>query len=74
MAGLGLTVYYLLVNSAGLRAGLGLPPGSLWWGILPVAGGVFGVPAGLLATLLVSRFTSQRQLATVPDAQPASLW
>ena len=54
LAGLGITVYYLLVNSQALRSALGLPPGQLWWGILPVAGGVFGVAVGLVTTVLVS--------------------
>jgi len=33
---------------------LGLSSGGLWWGIAPVSAGVFGVPAGVLATFLAS--------------------
>ncbi|MDD0838589.1 VC_2705 family sodium/solute symporter [Curvibacter sp. HBC61] len=55
LAGLGVTVYYLLSNSPTLRALLGLPPGpSLWLGIQPVSAGVFGVPVGLAVTWLIS--------------------
>ena len=55
LAGLGVTSYYLLVNAPGLRALLGLAPGhSLWMGIEPISAGVFGVPVGLIATVLVS--------------------
>ncbi len=70
LAGLGVTVYYLMVNSTALRSALGLPPGQLWWGILPVAGGVFGVAVGVLTTVLVS-LVDRRGSTVVPP--PASL-
>jgi len=57
-AGLGLTVYYMVSAHAGMRAALGVPGAAqLWWGIQPVAAGVFGIPAGLLVTVLVSLLT-----------------
>ena len=54
LAGLGVTLYYMLSNLPALR---GVLPGSelgLWWGIQPVCAGVFGVPAGLVVTVLIS--------------------
>ncbi len=54
-AGLGVTLYYMAVNAPAVRALLGLSGRSgLWWDILPVASGVFGVAAGLAVTVLVS--------------------
>ncbi|GAB3364685.1 VC_2705 family sodium/solute symporter [Giesbergeria giesbergeri] len=59
MAGLGVAAYYMLSNVAAVRAALPnlLLGDGLWWGILPISAGVFGVPAGLLMTVLVSRWT-----------------
>jgi len=55
LAGLGLTVYYMVANAASFRAAFGLAgPGPQWFGILPMCAGVFGVAAGLAATLLAS--------------------
>ncbi|MFT4195446.1 VC_2705 family sodium/solute symporter [Ottowia sp.] len=54
LAGVGVTVLYMLLASPGLRAGWGLPPGGLWWGIHPVSAGFFGVPTGFAAIVLVS--------------------
>lgn len=57
-AGLGVTAYYMVSSHAGLRAMLGVPGApELWWGIQPIAAGVFGIPAGLLASVLVSLST-----------------
>jgi cation/acetate symporter len=55
LAGLGITVYYMLANSPALRGTLsvaGDPP--LWFGIQPISGGVFGVGLGVLVTVGVS--------------------
>jgi cation/acetate symporter len=44
----------MLSNLPAMR---GVLPGSalgLWWGIQPVCAGVFGVPAGLVVTVLIS--------------------
>lgn len=55
LAGLGTTIYYMLVNTPGFRAFLGLPPGQhLWFAIQPLSAGVFGVPVGLAVTWGVS--------------------
>lgn len=62
LAGLGVTVYYMMVNAPGVRAFLGLPPGQdLWFGIQPLSAAVFGVPAGLAVTWIVSLLVRRRQ-------------
>ncbi|MBA3059584.1 MAG: DUF4212 domain-containing protein [Rhodoferax sp.] len=54
IAGLGLTLYYMAVNTASLRSALGLSGTGLWFDIQPVSAGVFGVLAGFVVTVLVS--------------------
>ena len=54
LVGLGITIYYMLASAPWLRAALYLPPAQLWWGILPVAGGVFGVLTGVVVTVAFS--------------------
>jgi len=62
LTGLGVTLYYMLSNLPILREALGLgPAGALWWGIQPVSAGVFGVPAGFLATLVISALTWDKE-------------
>jgi len=56
--GLGLTVFYMVGAHAGLRSMFGVPGApELWWGIQPIAAGVFGIPAGMLTMVLVSLLT-----------------
>ncbi len=58
IGGLGVTLYYLIRNEAWLRGLFGVKvPVDLWWGILPVSAGVFGVPLGFAACVLVSVLT-----------------
>lgn len=60
LTGLGVTVYYMLINGPPVRAALGLQPGyELWFGILPVSAGVFGVPLGLFSAWIVSMATQR---------------
>ncbi|HWI80645.1 VC_2705 family sodium/solute symporter [Ramlibacter sp.] len=55
LTGLGVAVYYMLANAVSVRAFLGLEPDhALWFGIQPLAAGVFGFPAGFAAAVLVS--------------------
>ncbi len=54
LVGLGVTVYYMVVNIAAVRSALHLQGSGLWFGIQPISAGVFGVPAGLLVVWLVS--------------------
>lgn len=58
LAGLGITLYYMLVNTAAVRALVGMAPGAdLWFGILPVSAGVFGVALGSVVAVVVSLLT-----------------
>jgi len=64
LSGLGLTLYYMLVNLPSVRVFFGLRGSGLWFDIEPISAGVFGVTAGVLVTLLVSIFTqSHKRLA-----------
>jgi cation/acetate symporter len=57
LVGLGLTLYYMAINSQVVRTTLGLHGSGLWFGIEPIAAGVFGVGAGVLVTLAASLLT-----------------
>lgn len=57
LAGLGVTLYYMAVNAASVRAALGLKGSGLWFGIQPISSGIFGVLAGVVVTLLLSLLT-----------------
>jgi len=57
LSGLGLTLYYMLVNVPVVRAYFGLYGSGLWFDIEPISAGVFGVAAGVVVTLLVSFVT-----------------
>lgn len=61
LAGLGVTLYYLVVNLAAVREALQLGGDGLWWGVQPVSAGVFGVAAGLFVTLFVSLVTREAE-------------
>ena len=64
LAGLGITLYYMVVNTPSLRAAaLDQPtPAQLWWGIQPTLAAVFGVPVGVLVTWVVSLCTQPAQV------------
>jgi cation/acetate symporter len=50
----------MLVNAGPVRAFFAMGAGAdLWFGILPISAGVFGVPTGFVVTWLVS-LTGQR--------------
>nr|WP_315136013.1 VC_2705 family sodium/solute symporter [uncultured Limnohabitans sp.] len=74
LAGLGLTLYYMVVNAPGFRHFWGLDPSAgLWFGIQPLSAGVFGVPAGLLVMVLLTlllptRWVVPRTQLVVPDS------
>jgi cation/acetate symporter len=58
VAGLGITVFYMVTNQPWLRGIFGVTsPIDLWFGILPISAGVFGVPVGFAVILLVSLIT-----------------
>lgn len=54
LTGLSVTAYYMVINQAGVRRYLDLAGDGLWLGIQPVSAGLFGVCAGLLATVALS--------------------
>ena len=62
-AGLGITVYYMITTQPWMRGIFGVTsPVELWWGILPISAGVFGVPLGFAVIIIVSLLTpSPRQ-------------
>ena len=58
--GLSVCVGYLLINQASVQRAMGMQTGTLqtrWFDIDPVAAGIFGVPTGLLALIVVSLLT-----------------
>jgi cation/acetate symporter len=60
IAGLGVTMYYMIMNQPWLRGLFGVTqPVDLWFGILPISAGLFGVPIGFAVIILVSLYTGQ---------------
>jgi cation/acetate symporter len=58
VAGVGITLYYMATTQTWLREVFGvIGPVELWWGIQPIAAGVFGVPLGLVVLVVVSWVT-----------------
>ena len=74
LSGLGVTLYYMAVNTHSLRAVLHLEPSisGLWWGIQPISAGVWGVPAGFVVIWLGSLIwpDTQDALALRPEVNP----
>ncbi len=63
LVGLGVALYYMVINAPAVRAYLGLSGDGLWWGIQPVSAGVFGVAAGFIATAVLSWLRPASQAA-----------
>jgi cation/acetate symporter len=58
IAGLGITFYYMVTTQPWLRGVFGVTsPIDLWWGILPISAGLFGVPLGFAVIIIVSLLT-----------------
>ena len=56
--GLGVTAYYMITTQPWLRGVFGVTsPVELWYGIQPISAGIFGVPVGFAAIILVSLIT-----------------
>ncbi|NDA84660.1 MAG: hypothetical protein EBX94_02595, partial [Burkholderiaceae bacterium] len=52
--GLGITVYYMIMTQPWLRGVFNVTsPVELWWGIQPISAGLFGVPLGFAAIIVV---------------------
>ena len=58
IGGLGVTFYYMVTTQPWLRGVFGVTsPIELWYGILPISAGVFGVPLGFALIIGVSLLT-----------------
>lgn len=58
VSGVGITLYYMVTTQSWLREVFGVSgPVELWWGIQPIAAGIFGVPLGFVVLVLVSWVT-----------------
>ncbi|MBX3609831.1 MAG: cation acetate symporter [Hydrogenophaga sp.] len=58
IAGLGITFYYMATTQPWLRGIFGITsPVELWWGILPISAGLFGVPVGFAVIIFISLIT-----------------
>ena len=71
LAGLGVTLYYMAINTTSLRTvvlGHGDAAQYLWWGIQPTQAAVFGVPVGVVVTCVVS-YLSRRKTQQTQDLQ-----
>ena len=69
-SGVGVTVYYMIMTQPWLRGIFGVTSPiaeNIWWGILPISAGVFGVPVGLAVMIIVSLITP------APDAKTQDL-
>jgi cation/acetate symporter len=59
IGGLGITFYYMATTQPWLRSVFNVTaPVELWWGILPISAGIFGIPLGFALIFVVSYFTS----------------
>jgi len=60
VAGLGITMYYMVMTQPWLRGVFGVTsPVQLWWEIAPISAGVFGVPLGFAVIIIVSLLTPE---------------
>jgi cation/acetate symporter len=60
IAGLGTTFYYMATTQPWMRGIFGVTSpiaDNIWWGILPISAGLFGVPIGFLVIIIVSLMT-----------------
>lgn len=68
LAGLFTTIFYMVQTQPWLRElVLSVPrstPIELWWGIQPIAAGIFGVPVAFVVIILVSLLTPRPDVAT----------
>jgi cation/acetate symporter len=70
IVGLGVCFYYMATTHPWLRAVFGVTSPvaeNIWFGISPISAGVFGVPAGIAALVIVSLLTP------APDKQTQDL-
>ena len=54
LAGLTVTIAYMVLNAPAFRHFWAMDPSEgLWWGVQPISAGIFGVPAGFAAIALM---------------------
>jgi cation/acetate symporter len=59
VAGLGITLYYMVTTQPWMRGIFGVTsPIELWWGIQPISAGLWGVPLGFVVIIVVSLLTA----------------
>ena len=61
LSGLCMTLYYMIIHAAPVRAALGGYAPALWFDIAPISAGVFGVPMGILTVVVVSLLLPERK-------------
>jgi cation/acetate symporter len=67
VVGLGVCFYYMATTHPWMRSVFGVTSpiaDNIWFGISPISAGVFGVPAGILALVIVSLMTPAPDKAT----------
>lgn len=64
VVGLGLTIYYMVINTPSVRSTLGLSGSGMWFEIQPISAGLFGVFAGTLVTIIVSLLSHTKASST----------
>jgi cation/acetate symporter len=68
LTGLLVTAWYMVINQAGVRHYLGLVGDGLWLEVQPVSAGLFGVCAGLLATVALSLVSTPESVGSAYEA------
>ncbi len=67
VAGIGITFYYMTQTQPWLRGVFGVTKPmaeAIWWDILPISAGLFGVPLGFVVIIVVSLLTPAPDKAT----------
>jgi cation/acetate symporter len=71
LSGLCMTLYYMIVHTAPVRAALGRHAPALWFDIAPISAGVFGVATGFLTVIIISFLLPQRSSQQVAALKSA---
>jgi cation/acetate symporter len=82
LAGVSITFYYMATTQVWMRGLFGVTSpvaDNTWWGIQPIAAGIFGVPLGFAVIIIVSLLTPAPKKETqelvehvrYPDLKPA---
>lgn len=66
--GLGVTLYYMIINSTTVLSAFSWSGNDLWFDIQPISAGVFGVPAGFFVIWIVSLMFPHSSLTQADQA------